>query len=103
MIVFRLFKAFSAQPRLALVTKTLTLASIDLMHLCFLLLMGAIDWEAISTIGRLEAGIWMWCFFIIVVLLMLNMILAIVMDAYAEVKENAGNAETLVEEAVQFL
>lgn len=138
MIVFRLFKAFSAQPRLALVTKTLTLASIDLMHFllvfcsvlltfaisgvvlfgrevgefttfgramhsCFLLLMGAIDWDAISTIGRIEAGIWMWCFFIIVVLLMLNMILAIVMDAYAEVKEGAGNAETLIEEAFQFM
>merc|ERR1719487_161600 len=29
------------------------------------------------------------------------MILAIVMDAYAEVKENAGNAETLVEDGMQ--
>merc|ERR1711904_29012 len=116
-IIFRLFKAFSAQPRLAVVTKTMKNAMSDLLHFllvfcsvfvafaisgvvlfgrevygfttfpramnsCFRLLLGDIDWGEISEIGRMEAGFWMWCFIIIVVLLMLNMLLAIVMDHY---------------------
>jgi len=136
LIVFRLFKSFSAQPRLALVTRTIYMAASDLFHFmvvftsvfftfticgivlfgrevgsfttiprafvsCFRLMMGDIDWEEISTIGRPEAGIWLWLFITIVVLLMLNMILAIIMDNYGEVKAQTGNAETLLDEAVQ--
>eukprot|EP00746_Dinoflagellata_sp_MGD_P167281 gnl/MRDRNA2_/MRDRNA2_97777_c0_seq1.p1 gnl/MRDRNA2_/MRDRNA2_97777_c0~~gnl/MRDRNA2_/MRDRNA2_97777_c0_seq1.p1 ORF type:complete len:988 (+),score=181.49 gnl/MRDRNA2_/MRDRNA2_97777_c0_seq1:73-3036(+) len=135
-IIFRLFKAFSAQPRLAVVTKTMKNAMSDLLHFmlvfcsvfisfviagvvlfgrevsgfvtfpramnsCFRLMLGDIDWDTISEVGRMEAGFWMWCFFIIVVLLMLNMLLAIVMDHYCQVKESSGNAETLWQETVQ--
>ena len=52
--------------------------------------MGDIDWEELSSIGRMEAGVWLWLFIIGIVLLMMNMILAIIMDNYAEVKEQAG-------------
>merc|ERR550514_945897 len=71
------------------------------MNSCFRLVLGDIDWDSISEVGRMEAGFWMWCFFIIVVLLMLNMLLAIVMDHYCQVKEASGNSETLWEETKQ--
>eukprot|EP00746_Dinoflagellata_sp_MGD_P145113 gnl/MRDRNA2_/MRDRNA2_77764_c0_seq1.p1 gnl/MRDRNA2_/MRDRNA2_77764_c0~~gnl/MRDRNA2_/MRDRNA2_77764_c0_seq1.p1 ORF type:complete len:1096 (+),score=233.83 gnl/MRDRNA2_/MRDRNA2_77764_c0_seq1:65-3352(+) len=137
-IVLRLFKAFASQPRLAVVTKTLDCASIDLVHFllvfssvfltyavagvvlfgrevdsfttfgravntCFRCMMGDFDWDAMSVVGRVDAGIWFWTFMIIVVLLMLNMLLAIVMDAYSEVKMKVGNAETLWQEASQAI
>eukprot|EP00931_Biecheleriopsis_adriatica_P021084 TRINITY_DN13896_c0_g1_i1.p1 TRINITY_DN13896_c0_g1~~TRINITY_DN13896_c0_g1_i1.p1 ORF type:complete len:969 (+),score=169.77 TRINITY_DN13896_c0_g1_i1:45-2951(+) len=38
MVIFRLFKAFSAQPRLALVTNTLVAAAVDLFHFGFVFL-----------------------------------------------------------------
>jgi len=135
-IIFRLFKLFSAQPRLALVTKTLSFAAGDLFHFmlifmsvfvtfmifgivlfgrevrsfttvpramvsCFRIMLGDIDWSELSVIGRTEAGIWLWLFVIIVSLLMLNMILAIIMDNYEEVKLQAGYSETLLEETQQ--
>mmetsp|Transcript_16917 Transcript_16917/g.39391 ORF Transcript_16917/g.39391 Transcript_16917/m.39391 type:complete len:831 (+) Transcript_16917:79-2571(+) len=135
-IIFRLFKLFSAQPRLALVTKTLSFAAGDLFHFmiiflsvfvtfmifgivlfgrevrsfttiaramvsCFRIMLGDIDWDELSVIGRTEAAIWLWLFVIIVSLLMLNMILAIIMDNYEEVKMQAGYSETLLEESQQ--
>merc|ERR550514_1194194 len=119
-VVFRLFKAFSAQPRLAVVTSTLVSASVDLMHFllvfvsvfasfavsgtvlfgktmddfatlpramnaCFRMALGDFDWGDLSRNGRFEAGIYFWIFQILVVLVLLNMLLAIVMDAYTEV------------------
>lgn len=135
-IIFRLLKSFSAQPRLAMVTKTISKAGPDLFHFmivftsvfgtfmicgivlfgrevesfntvpkafmaCFRIMMGDIEWEALMEIGRLEAGIWLWLFIIFIVLLMLNMILAIIMDNYEEVKNESGYKETLVEEGQQ--
>eukprot|EP00747_Dinoflagellata_sp_TGD_P142207 gnl/TRDRNA2_/TRDRNA2_176215_c0_seq2.p1 gnl/TRDRNA2_/TRDRNA2_176215_c0~~gnl/TRDRNA2_/TRDRNA2_176215_c0_seq2.p1 ORF type:complete len:680 (+),score=114.10 gnl/TRDRNA2_/TRDRNA2_176215_c0_seq2:141-2180(+) len=135
-IIIRLFKSFAAQPRLAVVSKTIELAAPDLFHFMivfgsvyliftivgmtlfgrevgtfttlpraaistFRLLMGDIDWEELSAIGRTEAGIWLWLFMIGIVLLMMNMILAIIMDNYSDVKNAAGNAETLLDEARQ--
>lgn len=136
-IIIRLFKSFSAQPKLALVTKTLASAFPDLFHFCivftsvfvtfvicgivlfgrevgsfttwtraciscFRVMLGDIDWEELSAIGRTEASIWLWLYIIIIVLLMLNMIIAIIMDHYEEVKADSGHAETLVEEAMQM-
>merc|ERR1712172_467659 len=69
---------------------------------CFRIMLGDIEWEELSAIGRTEAGIWLWLFIIVVVLLMLNMIIATIMDHYEEAKADAGNAETLLEEAVQM-
>merc|ERR1719326_654198 len=64
-------------------------------------MMGDFDWTVMGATGRVVAGIWFWIFMILIVLLMLNMLLAIVMDAYSEVKQQAGNAETLFTEIKQ--
>mmetsp|Transcript_154343 Transcript_154343/g.273740 ORF Transcript_154343/g.273740 Transcript_154343/m.273740 type:complete len:512 (+) Transcript_154343:1-1536(+) len=136
-IIVRLFKSFAAQPKLALVTKTLASATPDLLHFaivfssvfvtfaicgivlfgkelraftnasrsiltCFRVMLGDIVWEDLAAVGRLEASVWLWSFIIIVTLLMLNMILAIIMDNYEQVKMDTGYAETLVEEAIQW-
>lgn len=135
-IIFRLFKSFSAQPRLALVTKTIAKAGPDLFHFmivflsvfgtfvicgivlfgrevesfstvpraimtCLRMVLGDVDWGEVSEIGRREAAVWLWSFIIVVVLLMLNMILAIIMDNYEDVKNETGYKETLWEEAKQ--
>lgn len=135
--VIRLFKAFAAQRRLSLVTRTLAAAMVDLLHFlvvfgsifftyviagiilfgrevdgfttfpraivsCFRTMMGDFNWEEMSEIGRIEAGIWFMSFMVIVVMLMLNMLLAIVMDAYSEQKATE-DAETLWEEAWQII
>lgn len=136
-IVVRLFKAFSAQPRLAVVTRTMSRALPDLFHFiivfgsvfmtftvcgmvlfgrevssmttvarafmtCFRIAMGDMDWEELSEVGQLWAVIWLWSFIIVVVLLMLNMVIAIIMHNYAEVKEETCSAETLLDEAYQL-
>jgi len=138
LMLMKLFKAFSAQARLAIVTDTLSSASTDLVHFLlvflsifltyavagvvlfgreidnfstfarsvvssFRIMMGDFDWEELSSVGRTEAGIWFCTFIVIIVLLMLNMLLAIVMDAYATTAEKAGDAETLWAEAGQMI
>jgi len=135
-IIMRLFKAFSAQPRLSMVTRTLSGAAVDLLHFllvfssifltyavagillfgreadgfttlpraivsCFRFMMGEFDWEDISVVGRGEAGLWFVTFCVISTLLMLNMLLAMVMDSYSKQKEKIGMADTLIEEAFQ--
>lgn len=69
---------------------------------CFRIMLGDIEWDVLSTIGRFETTIWLWTFIIIMTMLMLNMILAIVMDNYEIVKGQTGHAETLLEEAYQW-
>merc|ERR1719310_2188530 len=63
--------------------------------------MGDWDWDGLAVVGRDLAGIWLWTFLIMIVMLMLNMLLAIVMDAYSELKASVGNAQTLVAETMQ--
>jgi hypothetical protein len=119
-LIFRFFKAFSAQPRLAVVANTLFFAGSDLAHLffvlftiffafalaasimfghelksfsgpansaleCFAILLGAFDFPAMMLVDPL-AWVWFWSYEIILFLVLLNMLLAIVMDAYATVK-----------------
>merc|ERR1719387_3042703 len=64
-------------------------------------MMGDFDWEEINVVGRYEAFCWFATFNIVVVLLMLNMLLAIVMNAYDSVKQSLGKAETLWAELQQ--
>ena len=61
----------------------------------FRIMLGDFDWDEMNDVGRLVAGIWFWTFTWLVVLVMLNMLLAIIMDVYTEVKGSMGNAETL--------
>lgn len=129
-VMLRLFKSFAAQPRLAVVTATLTTAGQDMVHFfivftsvyicmavngvllfgqdledfstfdrsfhtCFRAMFGDWDWDAMQEVGRILAGIWFWIFMLVMVVILLNMLLAILMDAYGEVKQHAGNAVTL--------
>jgi len=68
---------------------------------CFRIMMGDFDWEELLEVGRMFAGVWFLSFVVIIVLLMLNMLLAIVMDAYSEQKARLGEAETLWQEFLQ--
>jgi hypothetical protein len=129
-VVLRVFKAFSHQPRLSIVTRTVSASFVDLLHFlvvfmsvmfsfgtsgvilfgrdidgfthplraftsCFNTMMGDFDWDELNNIGRFEAGCWFFGFMIMIVVLLLNMLLAIVMDAYSEQKAAIGDAETL--------
>mmetsp|Transcript_5397 Transcript_5397/g.13058 ORF Transcript_5397/g.13058 Transcript_5397/m.13058 type:complete len:766 (+) Transcript_5397:143-2440(+) len=129
-IVVRLFKAFKAQPRLALVTRTMTSAATDLIHFgivfssvflafavagvmlfggevldfgtldraiiaCFRVVHGDFQWDEISRVGRAEAATWLILFIIIMVMMLVNMLIAIVLDHYTKCKEAAGKSETL--------
>mmetsp|Transcript_7419 Transcript_7419/g.16971 ORF Transcript_7419/g.16971 Transcript_7419/m.16971 type:complete len:897 (+) Transcript_7419:48-2738(+) len=138
-IVGRFFKAFSSQPRLAMVTKTLGKASVDITHFgvvfatvfivfatsaqilwgqelkdyanvgrsvhsTFRMMLGDFDWEPMYSVGRPQAYLWFWCFMWLVNLTMLNMLLAIIMDVYTDVKGSIGSgAETLWSQTIEIL
>merc|ERR1719382_1128359 len=128
-VMLRLFKSFDAQPRLAVVTKTLVEASQDMMHFgivffsvyfcmsvnsvllfgqdveafatldralytCFRMWFGDWDYDAMKYVGLVNAGMFIWVFVLIIVVLLLNMLLAILMDAYAEVKSSISSDPT---------
>lgn len=133
-IVLRLFKAFSAQPRLAVVTDTLVAASSDLCHfsLVFLAvfmsfavmgtalfgrelssfttiartaftlfrsLMGDFDLDSMRVVGRELAFVYFAIFMCLVLLIMLNMLIAVLMDVYSNVKNNIEGTATLLRQA----
>merc|ERR1712151_541189 len=56
---------------------------------------GDFDWEELRQVGRQDAAMWFVPFTIIVVMLLLNMMMAIIMDTYSEVKDSLENADTL--------
>jgi hypothetical protein len=128
----RFFKAFSYQARLALVTKTLALASVDLIHFGVVLsvtifvftvpayilfcgqmvefeslgrayvsvwraMLGDFDYVASTAAGRPQATVW-WVFFMVLVhMIMLNMMIAIILDVYMKLKAatQADHAPTI--------
>jgi len=131
-IALRLFKAYTSFPRLAVVTRTLNAASVDLAHFsiiifsvfitytvasiilfgrddasfaipsraintCFRIMFGDFDWDSLREVGRLDAFMWLVPFILLVVMLLLNMVIAIVMDAYADVVANLGTMDTLLD------
>merc|ERR1719281_1967436 len=128
-IMLRFFKAFKAQPRLAIVTTTLYNASSDIAHFllvfltillsyamagvflfgransdfmnlefammtCFRAMMGDFDWDELSRQHRGSAFLWFASFMILVYLIMLNMLLAIVMDVYTGVKAKMSSKDS---------
>jgi len=134
----RLFKGFHAQPRLALVTRSLKGAAVPLAHFmliffcifvafsasgqlifgrdnenfmtigraltaCLLLAYGDLEAGGFGDLNKAYTGPWTVVFVITCHLLMMNMTLAIIMDAYSEVKEKAGNTETLFTELKQTM
>lgn len=128
-LMARFFSAFSAQPRLGVVTRTLEISIIDILHflvVCLPTLMAyAISAnlffgrrvEYFSTIDAAISNcysiivqaqylyddfqaeswwignIWVWTFMFVMNMLMLNMVLAIILDVYTELK--SGNNETV--------
>jgi len=130
-LMLRLFKAYSAQPRLAMVTATIGKGATDMFHFafvfmtifitymigamigfgkefdafatpgraacrCFNVLMGDLGWDDLQIAGRFSAFLWMSQFMVLIYLVLLNMLLAIIMDTYSKVKESIGeSAETL--------
>jgi len=66
------------------------------VHTAFRILIGEFSWSEMIVVGRVQSYIWFTCFFVLVNWIMLNMLIAIVMDRYAQVKANIGSgAETL--------
>jgi hypothetical protein len=132
-VVTRFFKAFNAQPRLSMVTRTLSTAAVDITHFAvvfftvffifavsgllmfgqeinyfanfsrsfhttFRVLIGDFDWTEMHQVGRPQAYIWFWTLTWGLNMVMLNMLLAIIMDTYSAVKTeilSQSNVETM--------
>lgn len=148
-ILMKFFKAFQANARLQVVTKSLALAASDLFHFmvvfyavfngfvvtghillggdmvhfnsfaastntCFLCLMGDFGWYSDLTmeVEPLASGLpytvvslWFWSFMITALLILLNMLLAIILENYAVVVEELNkmpDAPTLIQQGVRY-
>eukprot|EP00811_Abedinium_folium_P015950 NODE_248_length_3296_cov_7.873462.p1 GENE.NODE_248_length_3296_cov_7.873462~~NODE_248_length_3296_cov_7.873462.p1 ORF type:complete len:598 (-),score=132.90 NODE_248_length_3296_cov_7.873462:201-1994(-) len=66
------------------------------MNSVFVILLGDFDWETMSQSGRMKSGAWFWMFNWLLTMVMLNMLLAMIMDVYTEVKGGLPHdAETI--------
>jgi len=65
------------------------------LHTCFRMLSGDWEWDTMKEIGFLNAMLWFWLFLLLMVLILLNIMVAIIMDAYNEVSKKAGKAQSL--------
>eukprot|EP00913_Durusdinium_trenchii_P006942 g6530.t1 len=137
-ILLRLFKTFTLQPRLAVVSRTIWAAFVDLVHFgiifvsvflsfvfmamgffgraiegysslnnafitLFRALMGDLDFEAMEAqAGRFIAGLFHLSFMVTMVLILLNMLIAIIMDVYAESKQSAASGATVWEDVADY-
>lgn len=137
--MLRFFKAFRANARLNIVTRTIVVAGKDLAHFAIVflsiffafVLMGhlmfgprvyhfaklatACDSCVMMLVGFLlddvrsemlkntgSTGVaWIYLFIVIMQLLLVNMILVVIFDVYAEVKGNVNNAPTLYQQAIE--
>lgn len=62
---------------------------------CFAIICGEFDWIQMRGQNELTTIIWFWSFMVIVFLVLLNMVLAIVMDVYTEVRANVLAADPI--------
>eukprot|EP00931_Biecheleriopsis_adriatica_P048449 TRINITY_DN27989_c1_g1_i1.p1 TRINITY_DN27989_c1_g1~~TRINITY_DN27989_c1_g1_i1.p1 ORF type:complete len:830 (-),score=164.19 TRINITY_DN27989_c1_g1_i1:144-2633(-) len=138
-IMLRLFKAFSHQPRLAVVTRTMSSAAGDLFHfglvfmsiyvtygymaqaffgrecedfatvgtsliMLFRLLQGDFDTEPMfQAVGRPIGFIFFSSYMLLTVMLLLNMLIAIIMDVYEKSKAEALSSELLWEDCFTMI
>lgn len=137
-VMLRLFKSFAAQPRLSVVTRTLSSSATDLLHFFIIFfsvffcmavnsvllfgqditdfatltravftnfrgMCGDWDWTAMKSTDRYMAGVWFWLFVNIEMILLLNMLLAILMDAYSEVNAQVDDAMTLPQQISEMV
>jgi hypothetical protein len=54
------------------------------------MMLGDFDWEEMAGEHPLTAGLWFWTYMIVMQTLMLNMLMAIIMDVYTQVKSDAN-------------
>merc|ERR1719359_1977905 len=62
------------------------------VNTCFLIMLGSFDFAELGAEHPVTAGIWFWTYML---LIMLNMLLAIIMDVYTEVKADAAITDPL--------
>lgn len=63
-----------------------------------LAVLGHWDWEVLNQIGHFKAAFWLWVFSIVLSLIALNMLLAIILDAYSYEKEKASEDKSLLQQ-----
>ncbi|CAK9037367.1 unnamed protein product [Durusdinium trenchii] len=73
------------------------------LHTSFLAMFGDWDWNAMTDVGMLRAAVWFWVFMVMMVLFMLNMLLAIIMDAYQMEKYKTSDATTLWQQILDMI
>lgn len=131
LLMVRFFTAFHAQPRLGVVTRTLEVSFMDILHFlvvllptfcsyaisgcfifgkrvrefsnlmtsvgtCFRIFMESeYDWITLSEEDFLTPFVWVLSFMVLMVMIMLNMVLAIILDVYTEIRKKSGHAETV--------
>eukprot|EP00238_Polyblepharides_amylifera_P010194 CAMPEP_0196599430 /NCGR_PEP_ID=MMETSP1081-20130531/94852_1 /TAXON_ID=36882 /ORGANISM="Pyramimonas amylifera, Strain CCMP720" /LENGTH=1166 /DNA_ID=CAMNT_0041925201 /DNA_START=11 /DNA_END=3511 /DNA_ORIENTATION=+ len=142
LMISRCLKLMDFQPRLGIVTKTLSRAASDILHFmvvfgvvfmgyvmmgtlvfgykieefsslekslrtCFETLLGEIGWnENLQDLEGLEywAGFtYFWSYQILVFMILLNFLLAIIVDAYSDIKAEAHDQVTLAAEVVPMI
>eukprot|EP00928_Gymnodinium_smaydae_P027016 TRINITY_DN21032_c0_g1_i1.p1 TRINITY_DN21032_c0_g1~~TRINITY_DN21032_c0_g1_i1.p1 ORF type:complete len:823 (-),score=163.62 TRINITY_DN21032_c0_g1_i1:94-2562(-) len=70
---------------------------------CFRAMFGDWDWDAMKEVGREWAMIWFWLFCLIISVILLNMLLAILMDSYAAVSAEVTDAQTLPQQVSEII
>jgi hypothetical protein len=125
LVAMKFLESFANQPRLAVVTKTITRAGTDLFHFalvmlavfmafcvsgmllfgrrlhefsseqwsintCFLMMLGDFTYDDLAREHPVTTAVWFWVYIAVMMLLMLNMLMAIIMDVYTEVKGEAS-------------
>eukprot|EP00411_Alexandrium_monilatum_P046945 CAMPEP_0175450498 /NCGR_PEP_ID=MMETSP0095-20121207/62401_1 /TAXON_ID=311494 /ORGANISM="Alexandrium monilatum, Strain CCMP3105" /LENGTH=340 /DNA_ID=CAMNT_0016750973 /DNA_START=1 /DNA_END=1021 /DNA_ORIENTATION=- len=69
------------------------------LHSCFMAMLGFWDWEGMrKEKGLFRAFLWFFTFMVIMVMLLLNMLLAILMESYSNVKALAENEPSLAQQ-----
>eukprot|EP00927_Polykrikos_kofoidii_P019341 TRINITY_DN19030_c0_g1_i1.p1 TRINITY_DN19030_c0_g1~~TRINITY_DN19030_c0_g1_i1.p1 ORF type:complete len:860 (-),score=125.80 TRINITY_DN19030_c0_g1_i1:263-2842(-) len=68
------------------------------VHTCFLAIFGEWDWDLLGDVGMFKAALWFWIFQLIMVLTLLNMLIAIILEAYSDVADRARSTETLLQQ-----
>jgi len=71
-------------------------------HACFRALFGEWDWDAFQQIGRVKAVAWFGAFLLMMVLVLFNVLLAILMESYGQVKAAAAEAASLGQQVFQM-
>lgn len=135
LLVVKLLEGVAAQPRLAVLTNTLILKCVELVHLLVLFIpvfytfafsgmvlfggkleefvdplraantvframVGDFDWEVLREVDSYEGFVWLALALLVVNLLMVNLILASVLDGYSKIAQNSHS--TLVGDILHF-